>query len=148
MRKYETVVLARQDISFAQVDGLTDHFSKLIESLGGKVVHSEYCGLKSLAYRIRKGRKAHFTLMDIEAPPPAIHEMERLMRINEDILRFLTVKVDAFGTRPSALMQSRYYRDETKEPEKEGGAEGEKTLSAESGGAPRPAKEDYSKDKG
>lgn len=112
MRKYETVFLARQDIAPSQVDGLVATFSQILKDAGGNVVHNEYCGLKTLAYRIRKNRKAHYVLLDIESEPAALKEMERLMHINEDIIRFLTVAVDDFGTRPSALMQARYNRDD------------------------------------
>ncbi|MBN9565356.1 MAG: 30S ribosomal protein S6 [Alphaproteobacteria bacterium] len=112
MTHYEIVFLARQDITTSQVEALVTSFSEIIGNGGGKVANYEYCGLKSLTYRIRKNRKAHYGLMDITAPATAVKELERLMRINEDVLRFLTVKVEDFGPRPSALSQSRYSRDD------------------------------------
>jgi small subunit ribosomal protein S6 len=107
MPLYEHVYLTRQDVSPTQVEELTTSLSEVIGANGGTVGKTEYWGLKSLAYRIRKNRKAHFTLMNIEAPPDAVAEMERQMRLNEDILRFMTLKVDALEEEPSAMMQKR-----------------------------------------
>jgi small subunit ribosomal protein S6 len=107
MSLYEHVYLARQDISAPQVDTLNEQFKSLIESLGGKIEKLEYWGVKSLAYRIKKNRKAHFTLMNISAPPAALAEMERQMGLNEDILRFLTIRVDELEQEPSAMMRKR-----------------------------------------
>ena len=112
MRNYELIFLARQDIAQNQVEAMIATFSEILQGGGGSIVHSEYCGLKALSYRIRKNRKAHYVLLDVVASPAAKEELERLMRINEDVLRFLTVSVDAFGARPSALMQSRYSRED------------------------------------
>ena len=91
MPLYEHVFLARQDVSSQQVEALVEQFKAVIEQNGGKVAKVEPWGLKSLSYRIRKNRKAHFTLMNIDAPPAAVAEMERQQRINEDVLRFLTI---------------------------------------------------------
>ena len=107
MPLYEHIFLARQDISSQQVEGLVDQFKAVIEEGGGKVAKVETWGLKSLTYRIRKNRKAYFTLMDITAPAEAVHEMERQMRISEDVLRYMTIKVDAHETGPSAMLQKR-----------------------------------------
>ncbi|WP_099866305.1 30S ribosomal protein S6 [Pararhizobium haloflavum] len=107
MALYEHVFLARQDVSAQQVDGLVEQFKGLIEEHGGKVGRVENWGLKSLTYRINKNRKAHYALMDIEAPAAAITEMERQMRINEDILRYMTIRVEAHEEGPSAMMQKR-----------------------------------------
>ena len=107
MPLYEHVFLVRQDVTAQQVEGLTEQYKELISTNGGSVGKTEYWGLKSLAYRIRKNRKAHFTLMNIEAPAAAVAEMERQMRINEDILRLLTLRVDALEEDPSAMMQRR-----------------------------------------
>lgn len=107
MPLYEHVYLTRQDVSPTQVEELTNSLSEVIGANGGTVGKTEYWGLKSLAYRIRKNRKAHFTLMNIDAPPAAVAEMERQMRLNEDILRFMTLKVDALEEEPSAMMQKR-----------------------------------------
>ena len=107
MPLYEHVFLTRQDASNAQVDQLTDQFTSVITSGGGTVSKSEYWGVKSLSFRIKKNRKAHYTLLNIEAPPAAVAEMERQMSISEDIIRFMTVKVEAHEEGPSAMMRSR-----------------------------------------
>jgi small subunit ribosomal protein S6 len=105
MPLYEHVYLARQDASAQQVDDLTAQLKGVVEGLGGSVKKTEYWGVKSLSYRLRKNRKAHFTLMDIDAPPPAINEIERLERLNEDVVRYLTIRVDAHEEGPSAMMR-------------------------------------------
>jgi small subunit ribosomal protein S6 len=105
MPLYEHVYLARQDVSAQQVEELTAQFTAVIEGLGGKVTKNEYWGVKSLNFRIRKNRKAHFTLLNIDAPPAAIVEIERQERINEDILRYLSVRVDELEEGPSAMMR-------------------------------------------
>jgi small subunit ribosomal protein S6 len=107
MSLYEHVYLARQDISAPQVDALNEQFKTLIESLGGKIEKTEYWGVKSLAYRIKKNRKAHFTLFNMSAPPAALTELERQMGLNEDILRFMTVRVEELEQGPSAMMRKR-----------------------------------------
>jgi len=107
MPYYENVFIARQDISATQVDALTDGFTSALEGLGGKVAKREYWGLKNLAYKINKNRKGHYVLLNLEAPADAIQELERQMRINEDILRYLTVRVDELEEGPSVMMQSR-----------------------------------------
>ena len=105
MPLYEHVYLARQDLSQQQVDELTAQYLGVIEGLGGKVAKAEYWGVKSLTYRIRKNRKAHFTLLNIDGPSAAIVEVERQQRINEDVLRALTVSVDELEEGPSAMMR-------------------------------------------
>ena len=105
MPLYEHVYLARQDVTTQQVDELTAQFKAVIEQMGGKVANSEYWGVKSLSYRLRKNRKAHFTLMNVDAPPAALAEVERQERLNEDVLRYLTVRVDEHETGPSAMMR-------------------------------------------
>ncbi|NBB49205.1 30S ribosomal protein S6 [Rhizobium sp. CRIBSB] len=117
MALYEHVFLARQDMSAQQVDALVEQYKGVIEANGGKVGRVENWGLKSLTYRIKKNRKAHYALMDIEAPGAAIHEMERQMRINEDILRYMTIAVEAHEEGPSAMMQK---RDRDDRPRREG----------------------------
>ncbi|MEX1179309.1 MAG: 30S ribosomal protein S6 [Cucumibacter sp.] len=107
MPLYEHVFLARQDVSAAQVEELTTTLGGVIAANGGTVAKTEYWGLKSLSYRIRKNRKAHYTLLNINAPAAAVAEMERQMRINEDILRFLTVRVDKLEEGQSAMLQKR-----------------------------------------
>jgi small subunit ribosomal protein S6 len=105
MPLYEHVYLARQDVSAQQVEDLTKQFTTVIEGLGGKVTKNEYWGVKSLNFRIRKNRKAHFTLLNVDAPPAALTEVERQQRINEDVLRYLTVRVDELEEGPSAMMR-------------------------------------------
>ena len=107
MALYEHIFLARQDIAAPQVDALVETYKGVIESLGGKVGRIENWGLKSLTYRINKNRKAFYVLMDVDAPPAAIQEVERQQRFNEDILRFMTIRVDALEEGPSAMMQKR-----------------------------------------
>ena len=111
MPYYECVYIARQDVPSAQVEGLTETYSNLIAENGGKVEKTEYWGLKTLSYRIKKNRKGHYVLLNIDAPHPAVAEMERQMRISDDVLRILTIKVDALEEGPSAMMQSRAGRD-------------------------------------
>ena len=106
MPLYEHVYLARQDLSAQQVEEMTATFKGVIEGLGGKfVADPEYWGVKSLSYRIRKNRKAHMTLLNVDAPPAALAEIERQERLNEDVLRYLTVRVDAHEEGPSAMMR-------------------------------------------
>jgi small subunit ribosomal protein S6 len=105
MALYENVFIARQDVPATQVETLTNQFSELITAQGGTVAKKEYWGLRSLTFRIKKNRKGHYTLMNIDAPPAAVKELERTMSINEDIIRFLTVRVDALEEGPSAVMQ-------------------------------------------
>ena len=107
MPLYEHIYLARQDVSPQQVEELTNALTEVLTQGGGKVTKNEYWGLKSLSYRIKKNRKAHYSLLNIDAPAPAIAEMERQMRINEDILRFMTVRVDELEEGPSAMLQKR-----------------------------------------
>jgi small subunit ribosomal protein S6 len=118
---YENVFIARQDISATQAEALTEQFAALIAEQGGKVTKKESWGLRNIAYRIKKNRKGHYTLMNIDAPPAAITEMERQMRINEDVLRYLTVRVDALEEGPSAMLQSRS-RDDRDGPRRGFGA--------------------------
>ncbi|KMO33711.1 30S ribosomal protein S6 [Methylobacterium aquaticum] len=117
MALYEHVFLARQDVTSQQVETMVETYKSVIEQNGGKVEKTEMWGVKSLAYRIRKNRKAHFTLLNIDAPPAALAEMERQMRISEDVLRFMTVRVEALEAEPSAMMQKRD-RDERKDRER------------------------------
>ncbi|MFC3073071.1 30S ribosomal protein S6 [Shinella pollutisoli] len=117
MALYEHVFLARQDVSAQQVDALVEQYKGVIEANGGKVGRVENWGLKSLTYRIKKNRKAHYALMDIDAPAAAVQEMERQMRINEDILRYMTIAVEAHEEGPSAMMQK---RDRDDRPRRDG----------------------------
>ena len=105
MALYENVFIARQDVPTTQVETLTNQFAELVTGLGGTVSKKEYWGLRSLTYRIKKNRKGHYTLLNIDAPAAAVKELERTMSINEDIIRFLTVRVDELEEGPSAVMQ-------------------------------------------
>jgi small subunit ribosomal protein S6 len=107
MALYEHIFMARQDVSSQQVEALTEQFKSIIEQNGGKVAKVEPWGIKSLTFRIRKNRKAHMTLLNLDAPPAAVAELERQQRINEDIIRILTVRVDELEEGPSAMMQKR-----------------------------------------
>ena len=110
MALYEHVFLARQDLSQQQVDDLVNQYKGVIEQNGGSVGRVENWGLKSLAYRINKNRKAYYTLMDLTAPAAAINEMERQMGLSEDVLRFITIKVEKHEEGASAMMQKREER--------------------------------------
>ena len=105
MPLYEHVFLARQDLAQAQVDALAENATNIIKENGGKVVKTETWGLRSLAYRIAKNRKAHYVALDVDAPAAAIAELERQSNINEDIIRFLTIRVDEHEKGPSAMMR-------------------------------------------
>jgi small subunit ribosomal protein S6 len=107
MALYEHVFLARQDVTAQQVEAMTESYKAVIEAKGGAVTKVEYWGLKSLAFRIKKNRKAHYALFNISGPAAAITEMERQMRISEDILRFMTVRVEELEDGPSVMLQRR-----------------------------------------
>lgn len=118
MALYEHVFLARQDVSGQRVDELVEQYKGVIEANGGTVGKTEYWGLRSLAYRLAKNRKAHYTLMNIDAPHAAVSEMERQMRINEDVIRFMTVRVDEHEEEPSVQMQKKE-RDDRRRRDRE-----------------------------
>lgn len=105
MALYEHVFMARQDVSGQQVDSLVEHFTGILESNGGQVGKVENWGLRSTSYRINKNRKAHYVLMNIEAPSEAVSEMERQMRLHDDILRYMTIRVEKHEDGPSAMMR-------------------------------------------
>jgi small subunit ribosomal protein S6 len=105
MPLYEHVFLARQDLAQAQVDALAQTASDIIQTNGGRVVRTENWGLRSLAYRISKNRKAHYVALDFDAPPAVVAELERQTQINEDVVRYLTIRVDAHEEGPSAMMR-------------------------------------------
>lgn len=107
MALYEHVFIARQDVSQQQVEALTEQFSTIIKENGGQIGKSEYWGLRNLAFKVKKNRKGHYQLMNIDAPHAAVAEMERQMGISDDILRFITVRVEEHETEPSAMMQNR-----------------------------------------
>ena len=107
MALYEHTVMTRQDISAQQAEALNDTIKALIEEGGGSVAKIEYWGLRNLTYRIKKNRKAYYTLMDLDAPADALKEMERQMGLSEDVLRFMTIKVEKHEEGPSAMLQKR-----------------------------------------
>jgi small subunit ribosomal protein S6 len=123
MSFYEHVFLARQDVSGQRVDELVEQFKGVIETGGGSVGKVEYWGLKNLPFRIKKNRKAHYSLMNLDAPHEAVAEMERQMGLNEDIIRFMTIRVDELEDEPSVQMQKKE-RDERRRRERERSNEG------------------------
>jgi small subunit ribosomal protein S6 len=111
MPLYESVFIARQDISAQQVETLSDQFAELVSHNGGEVKKREYWGLRNLAYRIKKNRKGHYVLFNLDAPPAALAEMERNMRINEDVLRYQSVRIEEIEEGPSPIMAAKGRRD-------------------------------------
>ena len=112
MALYEHVFIARQDISNAQAESLVEHFSQILKDNGGTVSGTEYWGLRTLAYKINKNRKGHYGFMRTDAPSAAVKEMERLMGLHDDIMRVLTIKIDAHDEGPSAVVQAKTSRDD------------------------------------
>ena len=117
MPLYEHVFIARQDLSNAQAEGLIEHFSTVLADNGGKVVEHEYWGVKTMAYKINKNRKGHYAFLKSDAPSSAVQEMERLMRLHDDVMRVLTIKVDKHAEGPSVQMQKRDDRERGDRPE-------------------------------
>jgi small subunit ribosomal protein S6 len=111
MPLYEHVFIARQDLSNVQAEGLIEHFGAILGDNGGKIVEHEYWGVKTMAYKINKNRKGHYSFLKTDAPAPAIQEMERLMRLHDDVMRVMTIKVDGHEEGPSVQMQKRDERD-------------------------------------
>ncbi len=132
MPLYEHVFLARQDVSAQQVEQLVEQYKGLIEGAGGTVGKVETWGLRTLAYRIKKNRKAHYTLMNLDAPHDAVAEMERQMGLSEDVLRFMTFRVDELEEEPSAMMQKRDRDD------RRGGGRGDRGDRGDRPGGSRP----------
>jgi small subunit ribosomal protein S6 len=141
MALYEHVFIARQDVSSAQVEGLIEEFTKIVESGGGSVKTHEYWGLKTMAYRIKKNRKGHYVMMNIDADPAAVNELERNERLHEDVLRNLTLRVDAFEDGPSVMMQNKREgdrrgprSDRRDDRDDRGGRFGDRSAGAAAGG--------------
>ena len=111
MPLYEHVFISRQDLSNAQAEGLIEHFTAVLNDNGGKVVESEYWGVKTMAYKINKNRKGHYAFLKSDAPASAVQEMERLMRLHDDVMRVLTIKVEQHAEGPSVQMQKRDERE-------------------------------------
>ena len=110
MRLYESVFIARQDITSAQVEVMADDFAKIITSAGGSIKKREYWGLRSLAYRIKKNRKGHYVMFNMETGPEALREYERILGLNEDILRFLNLNIKEIEDGPSIMLQAKTER--------------------------------------
>ena len=115
MPLYEHVFISRQDLSNTQAEGLIEHFSSVLSDNSGKVVESEYWGIKTMAYKINKNRKGHYAFLKTDAPSEAVQEMERLMRLHDDVMRVLTIKVDAHAEGPSVQVQKREDRGDRRE---------------------------------
>ena len=138
MPLYEHVFIARQDLSNTQAEGLVEHFTAVLTDNGGKVVESEYWGVKTMAYKINKNRKGHYAFLKSDAPSAAVQEMERLMRLHDDVMRVLTIKVDAHGEGPSVQMQKRDERERGDRDERGGFGGGERRERPSFGGGDRP----------
>ena len=110
MRLYESVFIARQDITSAQVEAMADEFAEIITSAGGSIKKREYWGLRSLAYRIKKNRKGHYVMFNMETGPEALREYERIMGLNEDVLRFLNLNIEEIEEGPSIMTQAKTER--------------------------------------
>lgn len=119
---YESTFIARQDLSRQDIAKLTESMSAIVAQGGGKVVKDEYWGLRNLAYKINKSRKGHYVMLSVDAPAPAVKEMERNLRHNEDVIRQLTIRVDAIDDAPSAMMQQQRGRDESVSDAEDGSA--------------------------
>jgi len=139
MPLYEHVFLSRQDVSAQQVEELTAQLRGILEQMGGKVTKLEQWGVKSLSYRLRKNRKAHFTFMNVDAPAAALNEIERQERLNEDVLRYLTVRVDEHEEGPSAMLRKSDrdreerggFRDRDRDRDRDRGDRGERRRERE-----------------
>ena len=112
MPLYEHVMIARQDLSNTQAEGLIEHFSTVLSDNGGSVVEHEYWGVKTMAYKINKNRKGHYAFLKTDAPSGAVQEMERLMRLHDDVMRVMTIKVDEHEEGESAIIRAKAARDE------------------------------------
>ena len=119
MSLYECVIIARQDVATTQVETLVEEFAAVIAANGGTVAKKEFWGLRNIAYRMKKNRKGHYVLLNIDAPSAAVKELERQMSINEDILRYLTIRVEELEEGPSAVLQNKNQREDR--PRREGG---------------------------
>jgi len=139
MALYEHIFMARQDVSSQQVDTLVEQFKGVLEANGGSVGKIENWGLKTLPYRVNKNRKAHYALINIDAPSAAVAEMERQMRIHEDVLRYITIKVEEHEEGPSAMLR-KSDRDDRK-PRGDRGDRGDRPPRAPRADAPAPAAE-------
>lgn len=126
MPYYEHVLIARPEISPQQVDALVEDITKTIKELGGDVTKNEYWGLRNLTYRIRKNRKGHYAMLNLDCPAPTVHELERRLKINEDVMRFKTIRVEELDPEPSPIL-ARRDREERRRARREG-REGEEMM--------------------
>ena len=140
MPLYESVFIARQDVATTQVEALGEQFTKIIEGLEGKVSKKEYWGLRNLTFRIKKNRKAHYMLLNIEASPAAIAGMERNMGINEDVLRYMTVRVEAHDPNQSPILQRD--RERERDRDRDGRTGWDERSANEAAGTRRPRRFD------
>jgi len=138
MALYEHVFLARQDLAQAQVDALAETATKIIEDNNGRVVKTESWGLRSLAYKIAKNRKAHYVMLEIDAPGSVVVELERQTQINEDVIRYMTVKVDELEQGPTVMMR-KSERDRERRGDREGGRGGDRPDRGDRGDRPERA---------
>ncbi len=134
MPLYEHVFIARQDLSNTQAEGLVEHFSAVLSDNGGKVVETEYWGVKTMAYKINKNRKGHYAFLKTDAPSAAVQEMERLMRLHDDVMRVMTIRVDLHAEGPSVQMQKRDDRERGDRDGDRGGFGGERRERPSFGG--------------
>ncbi|SDF60141.1 small subunit ribosomal protein S6 [Limimonas halophila] len=111
MPYYESVFIARQDVSSSNVEELAGQFQQIVEEYGGRVTKTEHWGLRNLAYRIKKNRKGHYVMFNLDCPPEAVHELERNMRFNEDIIRYLTLRTETLDDNPSVMMERKERKD-------------------------------------
>lgn len=142
---YESVLIARQDISAGQVDTLADDMEKIITDNGGSVARREYWGLRSLAYRMKKNRKGHYVMFNLDAPSDAIHEMERNLRLHEDVLRYMTIRLEELRPDPSPMAHGKTDRDRADRrgrDEEEGESAGSGAAKAEEAPAAEAAAEE------
>jgi len=119
MPLYESVFIVRQDVSAQHVEGLAERYTEMITESGGEVAKTEYWGLKNLAYRVKKNRKGHYMMFNINGPSAAVQEFERNMRLSEDVLRYMTIRVDTFEEGPSIMVRNKGSRDDDRHRERE-----------------------------
>ncbi len=145
MALYETVFIARQDVSAAQVDAITESLTSILTENSGKVVKTENWGLRALSYRIQKNRKGHYVMLGIDAPPAALAEMERSLRFNEDVIRYMSIRVEELDSEPSAVLQQRDRGERSERPSGRGerGDRGDRNDRGDRGSR-RPRNEDSS----
>lgn len=145
MPLYESVFIVRQDASSQQVDAIAEGLSKLVKENGGEVPKTEYWGLKTMAFRIKRNRKGHYVLFNIDAPWDAVAEMERNMRLNEDVLRHLTLRVTQLEEGPSAMMRAKAGREDhgRRDRDRSGDREAPRAASGAAAVSPRPADETH-----